>query len=451
MREEPASEFTGAVLHQKYHAPATMLTDTDGKPFSLAASTDKRLTLVFFGYTHCPDECPTTMATLASAMLQLDKADRDNVQVVFVTTDPARDTGPVIRHWLDRFDPSFVGVTGPLPKIKQVAETMGVADREGQAPAQRRVRRHPRHPGPRPRRDEHRARRLDHRRHRPRVRPRHPPAALLRTPVSTLFIPSPSEGVWYLGPLPLRGYALCIIAGIVAAVWIGERRWAARGGTRGEVTDIALWAVPFGVIGGRLYHVITDHDLYFGEGKSAINALYVWRGGLGIWGAIALGGVGVWIGAHGKGIRVPPMLDALAPGVLIAQAMGSWGNWFNQELFGRPSTQPWALKIDPQNRPPGYEQFATFQPTFLYESIWDVAAFFFVIWADRRFKLGHGRVMALYVMAYTLGRGWIETLRIDNVEYQHVLGLRLNVWTSIVLFILATIYFVVVGRRHPGP
>ena len=126
-----ADTFTGAVLHQKYHAPATMLTDTDGQPFSLASSTDKRLTLVFFGYTHCPDECPTTMATLASAMLQLDKADRDNVQVVFVTTDPARDTGPVIRHWLDRFDPSFVGVTGPLPKIKQVAETMGVAVEKG--------------------------------------------------------------------------------------------------------------------------------------------------------------------------------------------------------------------------------------------------------------------------------------------------------------------------------
>jgi protein SCO1/2 len=126
-----ADVFTGAVLHQQYHAPDTMLTDTDGKAFSLAASTDKRLTLIFFGYTHCPDECPATMATLASAMLQLDKADRDNVQVVFVTTDPARDTGPVIRHWLDRFDPSFVGVTGPLPKIKKVAETMGVAVEKG--------------------------------------------------------------------------------------------------------------------------------------------------------------------------------------------------------------------------------------------------------------------------------------------------------------------------------
>ena len=268
--------------------------------------------------------------------------------------------------------------------------------------------------------------------------------------MTTLFIPSPSEGVWYLGPVPLRGYALCIIAGILAAIWIGERRWVARGGLRGEVTDLALWAVPFGVVGGRLYHVITDHDLYFGAGRSPIQALYVWRGGLGIWGAIALGAVGVWIGARSKGIRVPAVLDAMAPGVLVAQAMGRWGNWFNQELFGKPSTLPWALKIDPQNRPPGYQQYATFQPTFLYECLWDLGAFGFVLWADRRFKLGHGRVMALYVMAYTAGRGWIEMLRIDNVEYQHVLGLRLNVWTSIVLFCLAAVYFVVVGRKRPG-
>jgi prolipoprotein diacylglyceryl transferase len=140
----------------------------------------------------------------------------------------------------------------------------------------------------------------------------------------------------------------------------------------------------------------------------------------------------------------------MAPGLLVAQALGRWGNWFNQELFGKPSTQPWALKIDVGNRPPGYEEFATFQPTFLYESIWDLAAFAFVLWADRRWKLGHGRVMALYVMAYTAGRAWIEMLRIDTVEYEHVFGLRLNVWTSIVLFVLATLYFVVVGRRHPG-
>jgi prolipoprotein diacylglyceryl transferase len=268
--------------------------------------------------------------------------------------------------------------------------------------------------------------------------------------VTSLFIPSPSQGVWYLGPVPLRGYALCIIAGIIAAIWIGERRWVSRGGIRGEVTDLALWAVPFGVVGGRLYHVMTDHDLYFGAGRSPIDALYVWRGGLGIWGAITLGAVGIWIGAKTKGIRVPPALDAMVPGVLVAQAMGRWGNWFNQELFGKPSTAPWALKIDPGNRPAGYEQYATFQPTFLYESIWDLAAFVFVLWADKRWKLGHGRVVALYVMAYTAGRGWIEMLRIDDVEYQHVLGLRLNVWTSIVLFVLGAIYFFVVGRKRPG-
>ncbi|MDX6360400.1 MAG: hypothetical protein QOH37_3454, partial [Nocardioidaceae bacterium] len=215
--------------------------------------------------------------------------------------------------------------------------------------------------------------------------------------MTSLFIPSPAHGVWYLGPLPLRGYALCIIAGILAAIWIGERRWVLRGGLKGEVSDLALWAVPFGVVGGRIYHVITDHDLYFGAGRQPIDALYVWRGGLGIWGAIALGGVGVWIGARRKGIRVPAVIDAMAPGLLVAQALGRWGNWFNQELFGKPSTQPWALKIDLANRPPGYEKYATFQPTFLYESIWDLGAFGFVLWADRRWKLGHGRVMALYV------------------------------------------------------
>ena len=144
------------------------------------------------------------------------------------------------------------------------------------------------------------------------------------------------------------------------------------------------------------------------------------------------------------------MLDALAPGVLVAQAIGRWGNWFNQELFGKPTDLPWGLKIDPENRPPGYDQYATFQPDVPLRVVWDLGAFGFVIWADRKFRLGHGRVMALYVMAYTAGRGWIEMLRIDDVELNHVFGLRLNVWTSIVLFVAAAIYFVVSGRRHPG-
>jgi prolipoprotein diacylglyceryl transferase len=263
-------------------------------------------------------------------------------------------------------------------------------------------------------------------------------------------IPSPAQGVWYLGPVPIRGYALCIIVGIIVAIWIGERRWLARGGRVNEVSDIALWAVPFGLLGGRLYHLATDWKPYFGADGNPWAALYVWRGGLGIWGAISLGALGAVIAARRRGIRLLPMLDALAPGVLVAQAIGRWGNWFNQELFGRPTDLPWALEIDPAHRPAGYADSATYHPTFLYESVWNLAAFAFVVWADRRFRLGHGRVLALYVMAYTAGRGWIEALRIDPVQMNNVLGVRLNVWTSIVLFVAASAYFVWSRRTHPG-
>jgi prolipoprotein diacylglyceryl transferase len=268
--------------------------------------------------------------------------------------------------------------------------------------------------------------------------------------MTPLFIPSPSQGVWHLGPVPIRGYALCIILGVVAAIWIGERRWVARGGVRGQVSDIAIWAVPFGLVGGRLYHVITDPARYFGHDGNPIAVLYVWQGGLGIWGAIALGGVGAWIGARRYGVKLPPLADALAPGIVVAQAIGRWGNWFNQELFGRPTTLPWALKIDPEHRPPGYGQYATFHPTYLYECIWDLGTAGLVVWLDRRFRLGHGRAFALYVMAYTAGRAWIEDLRIDVVEANDVFGLRLNVWTSIVVFLGAAVYFVVMGRLRPG-
>ena len=268
--------------------------------------------------------------------------------------------------------------------------------------------------------------------------------------ITVLTIPSPSQGTWEIGPFPLRGYALCIIAGIMVAIWLGERRWVARGGTAGEISDLAIWGVPFGLIGGRLYHVMTDWQLYFGEGQNPITALYIWRGGLGIWGAIALGALGVIIGARLRGIMLLPVLDAIAPGVLIAQALGRWGNWFNQELFGRPTDLPWALEIDEAFRPAGYLDSATFHPTFLYEFLWCIAAFAVVVWADRRFRLGHGRVAALYVMTYTLGRFWIESLRIDDVQLNDVFGLRFNEWTSIVLFVLACAYFVWAGRRRPG-
>ena len=272
----------------------------------------------------------------------------------------------------------------------------------------------------------------------------------MNAPLIPQFIPSPSEGVWHLGGLPIRGYALCIILGVVAAIWVGERRFPARGGVKGQVSDIAIWAVPFGLVGGRLYHVITDPARYFGTDGDPVAALYVWQGGLGIWGAIALGGVGAWIGCRRMGVKLPPFADALAPGIVLAQAIGRWGNWFNQELYGKPTTLPWGLKIDEAHRVPGYESYETFHPTYLYEFFWDLGTAGLVVWADRRFRLGHGRAFALYVMAYTAGRGWIEALRIDTVEANDVFGLRLNVWTSIVLFLGAAVYFVVMGRLRPG-
>ena len=264
------------------------------------------------------------------------------------------------------------------------------------------------------------------------------------------FIPSPDQGVWHLGPFPLRAYALCIIAGVIVAIWLGEKRWAGRGGKPGQIGDIAIWAIPFGLVGGRLYHVITDYKLYFGEGRDPVTALYVWQGGLGIWGAIALGALGAYIGCRRNGVKFLPVADALAPGIVVAQAIGRWGNWFNQELFGRPTTLPWALEIDPMHRPAGYEQFETFHPTYLYEFIWNLGVAGLVIWADRRFKLGFGRAFALYVAGYTAGRGWIEYLRIDDVQMDNVLGLRVNVWVSIVVFVAAVAFFIWSSKRHPG-
>ena len=262
-------------------------------------------------------------------------------------------------------------------------------------------------------------------------------------------LPSPDQGVWYLGPLPLRAYALLIVLGIVVAVWWGNRRYVARGGEPGLVTDIAIWAVPFGIVGGRLYHVITDHQLYFGPGGSGlVGALRIWDGGLGIWGAVTLGAVGAWIGARRHGVLLPPIGDAIAPGIAVAQAIGRWGNWFNQELFGAPTDLPWGLEIDVANRPVGYEAYATFHPTFLYESLWLVGMAIVLVWADRRFQLGHGRVFALYVLLYTAGRVWIEALRID--EANTILGLRLNVWTSLLVGVGALVYLIVSSRLRPG-
>ena len=276
------------------------------------------------------------------------------------------------------------------------------------------------------------------------------------TPLSALSallpgaLPSPPTSVWHLGPFPLRAYAFAILVGIAAATWIARRRWAERGGDPETVLEVAFWAVPFGIVGGRIYHVISSPDAYFGAGGDPVRALFIWEGGLGIWGAIAFGGVGAWIGCKRQRVKFAPFADTLAPALLVAQAIGRLGNWFNQELFGGPTTLPWGLRIDPAGPtfPDGFPADTLFHPTFLYELLWNLAAAALLIYLDRRFRLGHGRVFWLYVVLYTAGRLWIELLRIDPAE--QILGLRLNVWTSIIVGLGALIAFVVIGRGHPG-
>lgn len=260
------------------------------------------------------------------------------------------------------------------------------------------------------------------------------------------YIPSPSEGVWHLGPFPLRAYALGIIIGALVAIWVGERRFQARGGRAGVIGDIAIWAIPFGIIGARIYHVITDPELYFGAGRNFADVFLIWKGGLGIWGAIAGGALGAYIACRRYGVSFSAVADALAPGLLIAQAIGRLGNYFNQELFGRPTDLPWGLEIAREHRPAGYLEYATFHPTFLYEMLWNLAAAALIIVIDRKYKLTGGRAFALYVMLYTLGRGWIESLRIDTAN--HIGPFRLNVWTSIIVFTLALIFFIATRNRN---
>ncbi|MFF0471641.1 prolipoprotein diacylglyceryl transferase [Micromonospora zamorensis] len=269
-------------------------------------------------------------------------------------------------------------------------------------------------------------------------------------------LPSPSTAVWQLGPVPIRAYALCIIAGIVLACWVTERRLRQRGVAPGAVLDIAVWAVPAGIIGARIYHVITSPEKYFGAGGEPMKAFAIWEGGLGIWGAVAGGALGAFIAARQLGIPFGVVADALAPGLPLAQAVGRLGNWFNNELFGGRTTLPWGLEIhrmDPDN--PGHAlrddagqpilEPGLYQPTFLYEALWNLGVVALVLILDRRLKLGRGRAFALYVMGYTAGRFWIELMRTD--EANQILGVRLNVWTAALVFLGGLIYFV----RVRGP
>lgn len=272
-------------------------------------------------------------------------------------------------------------------------------------------------------------------------------------------IPSPPQGVWYLGPIPIRAYALCIIAGIIVAMAVSLRRYSARGGNPETVWDAALVVIPAGIIGGRLYHVITDHQKYLGEGKNPWQAFNITAGGLGIIGAVTLGALAVWVMMRRKGLPMAPFADAVAPSVILAQGIGRLGNYFNQELYGAETDVPWALDIYYRVNEAGQyapltgrstgEVIASVHPTFLYELIWNVAVFFVLIWADRRFRLGHGRVFWLYVAGYTLGRFFIEFMRRDEANL--ILGLRVNTWVSAILFITAVVIFLMLRKGRETP
>jgi prolipoprotein diacylglyceryl transferase len=253
------------------------------------------------------------------------------------------------------------------------------------------------------------------------------------TPVLA-YLPSPDRGVWYLGPVPVRAYALCILLGVVVAVVVGERRWRARGGRKGTVADIATFAVPIGIVGARVYHVVTSPAAYL---EDPVSALYIWEGGIGIPGGIAGGFLAAYVLCRRRGIAKGAFADAVAPGIALAQAIGRFGNWFNQELFGRPTTLPWGLEIDPDN-PDAVAGAEAYHPTFLYEASWNVALAGLLVWADRRFRLGGGKVFALYVAGYAVGRFWIEGLRIDDAAT--FAGLRLNQWVSLVAIAGALAY-----------
>ncbi|MGZ4675056.1 MAG: prolipoprotein diacylglyceryl transferase [Acidimicrobiia bacterium] len=264
-------------------------------------------------------------------------------------------------------------------------------------------------------------------------------------------IPSPSDGVLHLGPVPLHMYGLMIALGVVVAAKVGRTRYIrkdpeadeATAKARGEAFDsVAFWAVVGGIIGARLYHVITDYQLFEGHWERTVQ---IWKGGLGIWGGVVGGALAVAVVARRRHLVFADIADSIVPGLAFAQAIGRWGNWFNQELFGGPSSLPWAVEIDRAHRPIGYKQYATFQPTFLYESLWCVALGFALLWVDRRYRLARGQLFALYAAGYTFFRFFMEEMRIDPA---HTIGpLRVNAWVSIGVFVFSVAVFVALGRR----
>lgn len=265
-------------------------------------------------------------------------------------------------------------------------------------------------------------------------------------------IPTPSNSAIGIGPLTIHYYALCIITGVAVAIWLGNKRYRTFAENSeqsiGVVADVAIYAVPAGIIGGRIYHVITSPAQYFGENGNPLDALKIYEGGLGIWGAISLGALAAWFGYRKRtnNLELPSFrlfLDALAPGILIAQAIGRIGNWFNGELFGRPFSGPWALEIPLSKRPIGYLEFESFHPTFLYEAIWCLLVAVLLIWLTPKLKAGQG--FAIYVALYCVGRFVIESLRIDDAN--EILGLRVNLWTALIVGLIASVFAIRFARR----
>ncbi len=261
-------------------------------------------------------------------------------------------------------------------------------------------------------------------------------------------IPSPHTGVVHLGPLQLHMYGLTLLVAILACIGLTGRRWVARGGEWDLVTRVAVWGVAFGVVGARLYHDVTSWNEVPSPKWQGI--FEVWRGGLGIWGGILFGALAGALVLRRNGVKVAPFLDVAAPGLLLAQGIGRIGNWWNQELYGKPTSLPWGLRIDPAHLPtdPRYIGYTTFHPTFLYELLWDVAGVLLLLWLDRRFRIRPPGLFALYVVWYCFGRFFEELLRIDPAH--HFAGLRLNAWVSIVCFVGAAVFFVWNQRRSQG-
>lgn len=263
-------------------------------------------------------------------------------------------------------------------------------------------------------------------------------------------IPSPEISYIDVGPFRVHFYALFILTGIVIATILADLRLKRRGTPAGTFLDIALWAVPMGILGGRFFHVLTHPRDYFYQGADLLDVFKIWEGGLAIYGALILGAVGVLIGARKAGVRFLSVADAVAPGILLAQGIGRLGNYFNQELFGLPTELPWGLEIPANNPayPNGLPEGLTFHPTFLYEMIWNITGAIALIWLGNKLKLQWGKIFALYLIVYSTGRVWIESIRIDPSEI--ILGLRVNIWSALIGIAIGIAIIVVQSRRHPG-